>query len=267
MKSRMMKKSLVAACLVSMLVPCTAMGAFMYIDSFDESGQINNNPISISATSGSGNVYAPPVVTPLTDTLFGTRELYTYWITGQQGSVTTTQLIPEPISAEGVLIQRNSAATNAALARGRTVLTIDGAGDDADLTANGCNDLIQVKILEYNLRPNLNLFFWDEYGNTANVQANLILPDTVAAGSPYLLSLPMSLWFDQATQQYVDFSDITKFQMNVNSYNPPGTTVLGLDITLDYVGANTSHVPEPSTFILLGAGLVGALVVRRRAKK
>jgi len=141
------------------------------------------------------------------------------------------------------------------------VLTLDGAGATADLTANGCNDLIQVKILEYNLRPNLNLFFWDEYGNTANVQANLILPDTVAAGSPYLLSLPMSLWPN------VDFSDITKFQMNINSYNPPGITVLGLDITLDYVGANTSHVPEPSTFILLGAGLVGALVVRRRAKK
>jgi hypothetical protein len=88
--------------------------------------------------------------------------------------------------------------------------------------------------------------------------------------SNYSLDRNFSAW--TAINPLLDFTKINGFQMNIdNPINnpgpvPPRTYFYNMDTAVDYIQA-INTVPEPSTFILLGAGLIGAVVVRRRAKK
>jgi PEP-CTERM motif len=75
------------------------------------------------------------------------------------------------------------------------------------------------------------------------------------------------LLFDIGGGGVVDFWSNGDFSGTGTGPIDYGVAVATTDTSLDYVGGGVSITPEPSAFVLLGSGLLGMLVWRRRASR
>ncbi len=249
MKSGILKKSLIALCLAALLAPCIASATYVSIDSFN-GGLIQSQSLLPSPQL----VYGGNSGLATTQTLFGARHTFDYVYAGSSPGYTASLDINRLNS--GVYSHSTEDGVQA-----RSALFIDGTGGltgslqanthFADLTAGGSNNVIQLDIEHTDYSPKITLIFRDMSNNTIVYKVNSGVIPVFATN--FVLNLSMSDWAG------IDFKHINGFQMLVDG-------AAGMDTRINAVGA-TSTVPEPGTFVLLGAGLVGAVFMKRRSKK
>jgi hypothetical protein len=84
---------------------------------------------------------------------------------------------------------------------------------------------------------------------------------------PTLLSASVNWWVDfeiSFTPSFVGFQDVLLEMTTNNTIIPPGDM---FSLYLSGNGSDINSVPEPSTFLLLGAGISGLALLRRKAHK
>lgn len=146
------------------------------------------------------------------------------------------------------------------LVKGRTLLQWDGSDASmsvaspglggVDLTEGGINDRIRLRIVENDLPAPLKFTIYDTTG--ASSTATLGLPGGVLS--------PTDKYLYFTAFSGVDLSSVKAIEMLID-----GSAVSGLDVTLDFI--ETTHAPEPGTWMLLGSGLVGLIGYGWRRKK
>ena len=130
---------------------------------------------------------------------------------------------------------------------GNSNSTIEYSMAPVDLTEGGQNTVIQIFVLSNDLAGNtFTLNFGD---GTTNKDVSFTLP---ANSANIAINLSYAMWTG------VDFSQIRGGGLFYQG-------VANEDFAIDYIAGRS--VPEPSTFVLLGAGLIGAVVMRRRTRK
>jgi hypothetical protein len=240
MKTSIMRK-LVAASLMSMMVPCVAFAVPIYVDHFTAppGGQaITQVPVGTTAT------FAPGLGT---SALLGARYLAVTKIGGSSGGSHAVDI--NNTAFPSVMADNMEAGVD-----GNTLLIWDGNGNSTveytagpvDLTAGGINNYIQLHILSNDLPGTVTLNFGD---GTTNANYLFTLPG-FPSPFPTDVIIPFSAWSG------VNFTQIRGGSMAINM-------LANEDLRIDFIAADGS-VPEPSTFLLLGAGLGGLALLRRR---
>lgn len=131
-----------------------------------------------------------------------------------------------------------------------------------DFTALGINDNLAFEVAENNA-PNADLLFTvtDGAGNTATL--NVLNIPFIATGSPTLFQYDFTAFVqDVGNSADADFTDVQYFRVDVNAADSGN----GVDLQLSFF-ATTSDVPVPAPLGLLGLGLVGLVISRRKALK
>lgn len=254
-------KRLMAACLMSIMVPCGAF-ATMYVDHFNAPASATPQAINQigAGTSGSYRNNAQLGGTaPGVETLTGTRYLRV-----------TKDLIVPPGGPHDASV--NTFAYPSSLVDNRdvnitgdTYVVWDGntnpqlttppafplappisyTAPPVDLTEGGKATGIIISILFNDMPGNI----WLNFGDGTNNQTV-----TTFVGqhlTPVNISIPMSAWGT------VDFTQLRGGYLDIQGVD-------ARDIQIDFI---SNSVPEPSTFILLGVGVIGAVAMRRRARK
>ena len=242
MKENIIRK-LFAACLMSILVPCGAF-ATMYVDHF--TGPLLGQAIT-QVSVGTTSSYATGLGT---SSLSGTRYVSVTKSPGSSGgshAVDINNAAYPSVMADS--LEAGVIGSSRIIWDGNNNSTIEYTMAPVDLTEGDAMDAIAIRILSNDLPGSMTLNFGD---GTTNKNYTFTLPDYNNV-FPKDIILPFTLWSG------VDFSDIrggaALFNLRSNE-----------DLRIDFI-SNGSTVPEPSTFVLLGAGLIGAAIMRRRTKK
>ena len=240
MKTSSIKKLLVAS-LMSIMVPCVAFAIPVYVDHF--TGPVGGQSIT-RTTVGT----TPSFATGLgSDTMMGTRDVRVTKSGGSGGShavdinngaypsVLADSLESGVLGYTKVIWDSNSNGT------------IEYTAGPVDLTAGGINSFIQLRVLSNDIPGTVILNFGD---GTTSKDYTFSLPwyPTVF---PTVVNIPFTSWVG------VDFTQIRGGGLTLNLLGDE-------DLRLDFIAADGSSVPEPSTFLLLGVGLGGLALLRRR---
>ena len=238
MKKNIMKK-LLAVCFMSVLVPCGAF-ATMYVDHFTAPtpgqflSKLGAGTIS-SSTTGLG-----------ASALFGTRYLENTVISGNGYQDIAINVYDPSIMSDAT--GYNVVGQTRIIWDGNTNTTLDYSAAPVDLSQGGQNNLIQILVMSNDLAGNnFTLTFGD---GTTHKDVDFTLPANITTATT--ITLPFSLWSG------VVFSNIRGAGLFYHG-------IANEDFAFDYIRATS--VPEPSTLVLIGAGLIGAVIMKRRAKK
>jgi hypothetical protein len=123
----------------------------------------------------------------------------------------------------------------------------NGGGLGADLTDGGIDDRFVISIIEVDSSITLGMTITDDLGNTA-------IYSTTGASAGDLEFL------------YANFTGDTVDWENIDSIEFWFTGPSSADMTLDFVETG-SGIPEPSTMLLLSAGLIGLVAVNMKKIK
>jgi hypothetical protein len=239
-----MKKQLLAACLLSILVPCSAF-ATVYVDHFSA-------PAGGQALTLTGIGSASSFVSGLgSSTLSGTRYLNVNKTVGSGGSYAVDINNTAYPSLMASSLESGAVGNASVIWDGNGTDVIDYLMAPVDLTEGGLNNTIDIRIIANDKPGQITLNFGD---GTTNSDFTFTLPD-YSNTYPLNLSIPFASWTG------VDFSQIKGAGMFLDLLSSE-------DLRIDYISANSAApVPEPSTFLLLGAGIAGIGLMRRRSKK
>ncbi len=239
-----MKKQLLAACLLSILVPCSAF-ATVYIDHFSA-------PTGGQALTLTGIGSASSFVSSLGSlTLSETRYLYIDKTAGSGGSYAVDINNTAYPSIMASSLESGAVGNAKVIWDGNSSGSIDYVMTPVDLTEGGVNNTIDIRIVANDKPGQLTLNFGD---GTTNFDYKFTLPDYTSS-YPLNLSIPFTEWIG------VDFSQIKGAGMFLD-------LLASEDLRIDSIFASSAApVPEPSTLLLLGAGIAGIGIMRRRSKK
>lgn len=240
-------KQLSAACLMSLLVPCGAF-ATVFVDHFDtpEGGQsltLTGTGTASSFTSGLGS-----------STMSGTRYLEISKDAASSGgshAVDINNAAYSSIMADS--LESGAIGSTKVIWDGNSNSTIDyNVLSAIDFTEGGLNSYIDLRLISNDKPGTITLNFGD---GTNNSDYTITLPD-YSFSYPYDLLIPFTEWAS------VDFTKITGAGMSID-------LLTSEDLRIDFVGsaAAPAPVPEPATFLLLGGGILGVALMKRRSKK
>lgn len=240
-----MKKQLLAACLLSILVPCSAF-ATVYIDHF--SAPTDGQSLTLTE-AGSASSFTSSLGS---STLSGTRYLQIDKTVESGGSYAVDINNTDYPSLLASSLESGAVGTARVIWDGNSDGIIDYAMAPVDLTEGGLNNAIDFRIISNDKPGQVTLNFGD---GTTSFDYTFSLPDYRSA-YPLDISIPFTEWTD------VDFTQIKGAGLFLD-------LLASQDLRIDSIsaGSDSAPVPEPSTFLLLGAGIAGIGIMKRRSNK
>jgi hypothetical protein len=240
-----MKKQLLAACLLSILVPCSAF-ATVYIDHF--SAPTGGQSLTLTGV-GSASSFTSSLGS---STLSGSRYLYIDKTSETGGSYAVdinNSAFPSLMASS---LESGAIGSAKVIWDGNNNGVVDYTMAAVDLTEGGLNNTIDFRLIANDKPGQLTFNFGD---GTTSADYTFDLPDYTNT-YPLNVSIPFTAWSG------VDFSQIKGAGMFLD-------LLASQDLRIDYIstGSDAAPVPEPSTFLLLGAGIAGIGIMRRRSTK
>ena len=125
----------------------------------------------------------------------------------------------------------------------------------ADLTDSGALNSIGLGVVFDDLPANIEMIVYTDAGNYSS--AALPLPGGILGST--LFNIPFASFIPLVGS--ADFSNVGAVSMYIDATIAPGT-----DIQIHFVDTEVPGVPEPTTMILMGLGLIGIYGASRKRK-
>ncbi len=252
-----MKKITLFLGVIGLAAGC-ASAAIVTIDPFDQPPSTGAQNVCVS-TSVSTPCTAPASsgVSGI-DTIFGTRWMSITQTSGSdpdtgdvnQGSPNALSFNNSSGSSSNLLVRWDGSAT------GSLIFT----ATPVDVTSGFSNSAFILQVLgsDHPVPGGISITVYTDatHHSTATQNDPLIFPDL--GDPPQDLLFLFSSFTPDSGASAVDFTHITAIDLNLKGSK-------ALDMTLDFLQAGPS--PEPGTWVMMGAGLLGLGAVARRRKK
>lgn len=122
-----------------------------------------------------------------------------------------------------------------------------------DLTEGGAQDAFDLRVIANDFAAQVTIIVTDSFANIST------LTQASPGGIPGPASIPFLFEYG-AFGGTADFTDINSIELSIFA------NLNATDIELDFFGTTTTEMPEPTALAVIGLGLTGLGVMRRRRR-